>query len=571
MAERFDFGNVAAPRATSTRWSSKCILQADNRSRNKLLNMPVGHVSFFQADAFSALSRLKLSSMTITTASEIFETKCLAPLDAREALIDEVWRGLRKRPRSLVPWMLYDSEGSRLFECITTLPEYYPTRMERDILANYAEAMIAETGSDYSRPMRLLELGAGTAAKTGILLEAAARMRNEVTYIPVDVSPDALEAACDSIGSLLPDVQLQPMVANYVTHPPKLERFEGTTLAMYIGSSIGNFPPEEARTILRNLRSELGPGDALLLGTDTLIARYQDTEMPERYSTKSAYQSYLKCHIKPRWGSTPLPDVKPITVEGWLNGLKLAPKTKGHIKQLMHVLFECALRWEQADKNPIALVRLKEGTKRESKPRILTTAEFKALVAALSEPYKTMVLIAGCLGLRVSEIMGLQWRDFDFENGTLLVQRGVVHGQVGDVKTEYSKDHLPLDPLLVDVLTKHQERCHKTEEGWLFANPATDRPYHQEQIVKTHMKAAATAAEIKGKVGWHTFRHDYRAWMGDTKASLSVQQELMRHASITTTMNVYGRAMTNTKRKANSKIVKMVLQDSKPRKVAFSA
>ena len=159
--------------------------------------------------------------MNITTEFQICEAKSLAPLDAREELIDEVWRGLPKRPRSLVPWMLYDAEGSRLFECITTLPEYYPTRTERDILESYAEAIITATGSDYSRPLRLLELGAGTAAKTGILLKAATRLRNEVIYFPVDVSPDALEVACDSIGWLLPDVQLQPMVANYVTHPPK--------------------------------------------------------------------------------------------------------------------------------------------------------------------------------------------------------------------------------------------------------------------------------------------------------------------------------------------------------------
>ena len=222
--------------------------------------------------------------MNATTDFQIFEAKSLAPLDAREALIDEVWRGLRKRPRSLVPWMLYDAEGSRLFECITTLPEYYPTRTERDILANYAEAIIAAVGSDYSRPLRLLELGAGTAAKTGILLKAASRLRNEVIYFPVDVSSDALDAACDSIGCLLPDVQLQPMVANYVTDPPKLERFKGNTLAMYIGSSIGNFSPEEARTILRNLRSELRAGDALLLGTDmvkdvaTLVRAYDDRD-----------------------------------------------------------------------------------------------------------------------------------------------------------------------------------------------------------------------------------------------------------------------------------------------------
>jgi L-histidine Nalpha-methyltransferase len=208
----------------------------------------------------------------------------LAPLDTREALIDEVWRGLLKQPRSLVPWMLYDSEGSRLFERITTLPEYYPTRTERDILANHAEEVITATGSDYSRPLRLLELGAGTAAKTGVLLSAATRFRDEVIYIPVDVSSDALDEACDSIGCLLPDVQLRPMVANYVTHPPKLERFKGTTLSMYIGSSIGNFSPEEARAILRNLRSELRAGDALVLGTDmvkdeaTLVRAYDDRD-----------------------------------------------------------------------------------------------------------------------------------------------------------------------------------------------------------------------------------------------------------------------------------------------------
>ena len=220
--------------------------------------------------------------MNITTEFQIFEAKSLAPLDAREALIDEVWRGLRKRPRSLVPWMFYDSEGSRLFECITSLPEYYPARTERDILASFADSIIAAAGPDYARPLRLLELGAGTAAKTGILLEAATRLRNEVSYIPVDVSSDALDAACDSIGCLFPDVQLQPMVANYVTHPPKLDEFEGTTLAIYIGSSVGNFSRQEARTILRNLRSELRPGDALLLGTDmvkdeaTLVRAYDD-------------------------------------------------------------------------------------------------------------------------------------------------------------------------------------------------------------------------------------------------------------------------------------------------------
>ena len=135
------------------------------------------------------------------------------------------------------------------------------------------------------------------------------------------------------------------------------------------------------------------------------------------------------------------------------------------------------------------------------RPRILDLEEFGKLVFAIKEPYKTMVLVAGCLGLRISEIMALQWSDFNFDNSTLLVQRGIVHARVGDVKTEYSKDHLPLDPLLVDVLMKPRDTCSPTAEGWLFANPATGKPYHQEKIQKNHLRNAAVSAGIVGKVG----------------------------------------------------------------------
>jgi len=207
----------------------------------------------------------------------------------QEALTREVRRGLIARPRSLSPWMFYDAEGSRLFERITTLPEYYPTRTERAILAGHADAILvtargAAANGDRSLPLRLVELGAGTASKTCILLEAALRISDDVSYVPVDVCPDALELACQNIACALPEVRMQPIVRNYVTHPLQLDPFDGTTLALYIGTSIGNFSPEEARLILRNLCSQLQTGDALLLGTDmvkdehTLLAAYDDRE-----------------------------------------------------------------------------------------------------------------------------------------------------------------------------------------------------------------------------------------------------------------------------------------------------
>jgi len=211
----------------------------------------------------------------------------LAPpssLDTREMLVWEVQRGLLRRPRSLPPWMFYDARGSRIFERITQLPEYYPTRTERNILASYCDAIIAAACPDKSEAVRLVELGAGTASKTSILLDAAARSQGEVLYAPVDVSSDALDVAYETIATSLPEVCISPIVANYVTHPPQLESFNGTTLGLYIGSSIGNFTPEEARTILRNLRGQLQSGDALLLGVDmvkdepTLVAAYDDRD-----------------------------------------------------------------------------------------------------------------------------------------------------------------------------------------------------------------------------------------------------------------------------------------------------
>jgi integrase len=154
------------------------------------------------------------------------------------------------------------------------------------------------------------------------------------------------------------------------------------------------------------------------------------------------------------------------------------------------------------------------------------------------------------------------WSDLDLGKGVLLVQRGVVHGHVDDVKTEYSRDSVPLAPELVKALLNYRSQFPpQTEARWLFANPRTGRPYHQEEIQKTHIRPAGTAAGIAFTVGWKTFRHFYRSWLDDTEAPVGVQRELMRHASIQTTMNVYGRAMTDSKRQAHANVVQMVMPE----------
>jgi L-histidine N-alpha-methyltransferase len=209
----------------------------------------------------------------------------------REAVLREALAGLMLPSggqKTLSPWLFYDERGSQLFEQITALPEYYLTRTERAILAERGDEIFLEM----TAPVTLVELGAGTAAKTGVLLQAALRFQPGILYQPIDVSASALEEAATHIISSIPGVTVRPRVANYITEPFTLFRpQEHRILALYIGSSIGNFTLAERTAILRNLRQHLEPGDALLLGADlapdvsgsgrskavaTLLAAYDD-------------------------------------------------------------------------------------------------------------------------------------------------------------------------------------------------------------------------------------------------------------------------------------------------------
>jgi dimethylhistidine N-methyltransferase len=203
-------------------------------------------------------------------------------LNSREALIRQVQLGLARRPRSLPPWMFYDDRGSRLFDRITTLPEYYPTRTERAILTKNADEIVTSVLANNPRQLRIVELGAGIASKTEILLNAALGAQLDVVYVPLDVSQDALNITRGRIGHVFPGVRVEPRVVNYVIEPPHFDRFDGSTLLLYLGSSIGNFSPEDARRILRNGSSQMRDGDGLLLGVDllkdetALLAAYDD-------------------------------------------------------------------------------------------------------------------------------------------------------------------------------------------------------------------------------------------------------------------------------------------------------
>jgi L-histidine N-alpha-methyltransferase len=202
------------------------------------------------------------------------------PVVERPAIADDVERGLTATPKSLPPRLFYDATGSELFEAITRLPEYYLTRTERAIFEQYAAEMIAAAGAGVA----IIELGAGTAEKTEILLRAALKRQFSLTYYPVDVADSALAIAKERLTTALPRLRVQPIIADYTSGLPALEQIPGRKLVLNIGSSIGNFDPNEAAEILRRIGDGLAEGDSLLLGTDLvkraslLHAAYNDAD-----------------------------------------------------------------------------------------------------------------------------------------------------------------------------------------------------------------------------------------------------------------------------------------------------
>ena len=227
------------------------------------------------------------------------------------------------------------------------------------------------------------------------------------------------------------------------------------------------------------------------------------------HNTLASYRSMICQHIRPKWGDAHLEDVRPALVQDWLRNLVLSPKYKGHIRSLMYRLFDKAMLWEllNVERNPMDLVEVKGISKRS----------------------------------------------------VVLVQRSAVGKRLNKLKTEYSQDEVPIERGFILELKKWQALCLDTEERWLFPSPVTGRPYHADSMRNDYLVPTGLKLGL-GRIGFHTFRHTYRAWLDETGAPVGVQQKLMRHAHVSTTMDQYGNASALAKRKANRPIVQRLLQ-----------
>ncbi|WP_369215169.1 L-histidine N(alpha)-methyltransferase [Streptomyces flavofungini] len=189
------------------------------------------------------------------------------------ALRADVLHGLSRTPKTLPPKWFYDARGSALFEEITTLPEYYPTRAEREILIARAAEIAASSGA-----RTLIELGSGSSEKTRHLIDALDSLH---TYVPVDVSESALTGAANALLAQRPALDVHALIADF-TRGLALPGTPGPRLVAFLGGTIGNLLPAERAAFLASVRDLLSPGDALLLGTDlvkdpsVLVAAYDD-------------------------------------------------------------------------------------------------------------------------------------------------------------------------------------------------------------------------------------------------------------------------------------------------------
>ena len=200
----------------------------------------------------------------------------LTDADAESALRADARAGLTAVPKHLPPKWFYDARGSGLFEQITALPEYYPTRTERALLEGSADAIAAASGAD-----TLVELGSGSSAKTRLLLDAFRRAGTLRRYVPQDVSEPALREAMSGLAAEYPDVELHGVVGDFTAHLDRLPP-HGRRMVAFLGGTIGNLLPAQRAEFLRALRAALRPGEQFLLGTGlvtdpaVLVPAYDD-------------------------------------------------------------------------------------------------------------------------------------------------------------------------------------------------------------------------------------------------------------------------------------------------------
>jgi integrase len=316
--------------------------------------------------------------------------------------------------------------------------------------------------------------------------------------------------------------------------------------------------------LVTEINTDLRMPNSRAITVGELCDHFEQRELGEQntwrsHATKKIYKAYLKRWVRPHWQRYALTDVRTIQVESWLRALPLAKSSCAKIRNLMSLLFNHACRYELFDRNPIYLVR--QSAKRRRAPVLLLPAEIKALVNSLGLRERTLVLLAASTGLRQSEIFGLKWRDIDFDQRAMSVTRSIAYGVVGLCKTESSQKPVPLHSAVAQALMEWKRSCAYTKpDDWVFASKRHRgrKPVWGQAILRKHIRPVAHRLGIQKQFGWHTFRHTYSTLLRSVGTEFKVMQELLRHSSLRSTLDIYTQAISPAKHEAQAAVLSLV-------------
>jgi integrase len=289
--------------------------------------------------------------------------------------------------------------------------------------------------------------------------------------------------------------------------------------------------------------------------------------IPKAHSTVVTYCRYLNRHILPRWETVRASDMEPLEIQNWLLLLRkggLANSTLVKIRNVMLVIFKhgqrCGFLARTQEANPIIFVR--QSCASDYEPIVLTLPQCVDILSNLDNMHRVLVLADAATGLRISEILALRWSDVDWENSSIRVARAYVYGKFGPPKSRASKRPVPLHPLLATLLGAwRRETLYSGEDDFIFPSLRLKgkKPPRANMLVANHLQPAARKAGITGQVGFHTLRRTLASVLVANGNDPKLVQELLRHANVRTTLDIYAKAMTPAKLEAQGWVLQQLL------------
>jgi integrase len=300
-----------------------------------------------------------------------------------------------------------------------------------------------------------------------------------------------------------------------------------------------------------------------------LVANYRKNGLKKlRITTQSTTDHILDNYLIPRWGTSFALEINPDDIEGWLGALALANPTKEKIRRVMNVVYrqgqKSRLLPMMSEGNPVAFVT--QSSKSNYRAVIVSPEQAFQIMMELQDSCRTLVFLVAVTGLRISEALGLQWRDLDYQRHTIHLQRVWIGNNIIDgLKTESSGSPVPLGDVLADELRSwHKETLYSKPEDWVFPSIKLKgkKPLSASIMAGDKIRPAAIKAGIRlvpgQRFGFHNFRHSLATFLVSRGTNTKTVQELMRHTKVTTTLQLYSQAIDAAKLQAQHEIASAI-------------